>query len=297
MPKIIDFGIAKATSARLTERTLFTEYGQFVGTPEYMSPEQAELSGLDVDTRSDIYSLGVLLYELLTGTPPFDPQRLRGAAYDELRRHHPRGGAAQALDPRICAIGARRPRRRPGTADRSGELVRRCCAAISDWIVMKALEKDRTRRYDSAGAFAADIERYLADEPVLAGPPGNRLPGREVPQASPGGGRRDGAVLAALFLGGALATVGLVRARRAEAVARREARSRRLTPGDMALPSWLRYRPTRMRAEGRRARTHVRRAGAAGADRPPRQSGVIPRRPGCGWVRPIPGHNAFPEGV
>jgi eukaryotic-like serine/threonine-protein kinase len=169
VPKVIDFGIAKAAGQQLTEKTLFTNFAQMIGTPLYMSPEQAELSGLDVDTRSDIYSLGVLLYELLTGTTPFDKERLRTAGYDEIRRiireEQPAKPSTRmsTLGQAAATVSANRgsePRKL--SALFRGEL---------DWIVMKALEKDRNRRYESASAFAADVERYLADEPVQACPP------------------------------------------------------------------------------------------------------------------------------
>jgi serine/threonine protein kinase len=221
VPKIIDFGIAKATSARLTERTLFTQYGHFIGTPEYMSPEQAEMSGLDVDTRSDIYSLGALLYELLTGQRLFDPQRLRALAYGELQRvirdEEPAKPSTRASGqgPEITQAAQHR-----GLGP--GELGR-ALRGEPDWIVMKALSKDRTRRYDSAGAFAADIERYLSCEPVSAGPPGTVYRVSKFLKRHRVAAGMTAVVLAALILGGALATVGLVRARRAEAVAQREA--------------------------------------------------------------------------
>jgi WD40 repeat protein/tetratricopeptide (TPR) repeat protein/serine/threonine protein kinase len=169
MPKVIDFGVAKATGPRLTDKTLFTEFGQVVGTPEYMSPEQAELDQLDIDTRSDIYSLGVLLYELLTGTTPLAPKGLREAPLLEvlrrLREEEPPKPSARlgtAVD--LPAIAARRgvePRQLRGLV--RGEL---------DWIVMRCLEKDRNRRYETANGLARDLERYLHDEPVAAGPPG-----------------------------------------------------------------------------------------------------------------------------
>src|SRR5688500_16424201 len=173
VPKIIDFGIAKATGGaaqQLTDKTLFTHFAQMIGTPLYMSPEQAELSGLDVDTRSDVYSLGVLLYELLTSTTPFDKKRLGEAALDEVRRiireeepPRPSTRVSTLLGETLTAVSAKR-RMDPGKLGRSmrGEL---------DWIVMKALEKDRTRRYETASGLAADVLRYLDDEAVQACPP------------------------------------------------------------------------------------------------------------------------------
>jgi WD40 repeat protein/serine/threonine protein kinase len=167
--KVIDFGIAKATGQQLTEKTLFTNFGQMIGTPLYMSPEQAQLSGLDIDTRSDIYSLGVLLYELLTGTTPFDKERLRTAAYEEIlriiREEEPAKPSARISTLGQAATGV--------SANRQSDPKRlvHLCRGELDWIVMKALEKDRNRRYESASAFAADVQRYLQDEPVHACPP------------------------------------------------------------------------------------------------------------------------------
>jgi eukaryotic-like serine/threonine-protein kinase len=174
VPKVIDFGVAKATGGAgqqpLTDRTLFTQFAQMVGTPLYMSPEQAEMSGLDVDTRSDVYSLGVLLYELLTGTTPFDKERLRQAAHDEVRRiireeepPPPSTRIGTLSDEKRASVSADRKT----DARRLGQLVRR----ELDWIVMKALEKDRVRRYDSPSGLATDVQRYLADEAVHACPP------------------------------------------------------------------------------------------------------------------------------
>ena len=169
VPKVIDFGIAKATAQRLTERTVYTEQGQLIGTPEYMSPEQAEMTGLNVDTRTDIYSLGVLLYELLVGALPFEPETLRRAGYAEIQR------ILREVDPprpstRLSSLGADSDvvakRRR---LDRSSLLDQ--LRGDLDWITMKALEKDRTRRYASASEFAADIQRFLRDEPIVARPP------------------------------------------------------------------------------------------------------------------------------
>jgi serine/threonine protein kinase len=168
VPKVIDFGVAKAIEQRLTERTLFTQLGAVVGTPMYMSPEQAGISGLDIDTRSDIYSLGVLLYELLTGSTPLPRARLRQAAFPEmLRRIHeeepPKPSTRLSTTEELPAIAAHR-KTEPAKLARlvRGEL---------DWIVMKCLEKDRTRRYETANGLARDLQRYLADEPVEAGPP------------------------------------------------------------------------------------------------------------------------------
>ncbi|MBI5693231.1 MAG: protein kinase [Verrucomicrobia bacterium] len=173
VPKVIDFGIAKATQGRLTDHTLFTAFDQFIGTPAYMSPEQAELSGLDIDTRSDIYSLGVLLYELLTGRPPFDPKALVSAGLDEIRRiirevEPPRPSTRlSTLDDADFATIARQR----GTApDHLSTLLR----GDLDWIIMRCLEKDRTRRYETVNGLAMDIRRHLRDEPVVARPPSAR---------------------------------------------------------------------------------------------------------------------------
>jgi serine/threonine protein kinase/Flp pilus assembly protein TadD len=169
VPKVIDFGIAKALDQQLTDKTLFTNFALMIGTPLYMSPEQAEMSGLDVDTRSDVYSLGVLLYELLTGAPPFDAERLRTAAYDEVRRII-REEEPPKPSTRLSTLGlaaATVSANRQTDPKRLRQLFR----GELDWIVMKALEKDRNRRYETASAFAADVQRYLRDEPVQACPP------------------------------------------------------------------------------------------------------------------------------
>ena len=172
VPKVIDFGVAKATGPKLTEQTLFTEFGPVVGTPEYMSPEQAELNQLDVDTRSDIYSLGVLLYELLTGTTPLEPKRLKEAALAGGAADDPRGGAAAAEHAAEHDRGAAVDRR--PTAGWSRSKLSGLVRGELDWIVMKALEKDRNRRYETASGLAADVQRYLDDEPVQACPPSAR---------------------------------------------------------------------------------------------------------------------------
>jgi tetratricopeptide (TPR) repeat protein len=172
VPKVIDFGIAKATGHRLTEKTLFTKYAQMIGTPEYMSPEQAEMSGLDIDTRTDIYSLGVLLYELLTSATPFDAKELREAGYIQMQRII---RETEPLRPstKLNTMGDALTdiaRHRQSNPDLLPKLVR----GDLDWIAMKTLEKDRTRRYETANELAMDIQRHLSDEPVSAGPPSVR---------------------------------------------------------------------------------------------------------------------------
>ncbi|MBP7052471.1 MAG: tetratricopeptide repeat protein [Phycisphaerae bacterium] len=167
--KIIDFGVAKALNQHLTAKTLFTEKGEFIGTPEYMSPEQAGTTGLDIDTRADIYSLGVLLYELLTGFTPFDGKELRSKGYAEIQR------ILSEQDPvkpstRLTTLGKQVEEVAKSRAA-TPEQLRKSVRGDLDWIVMKTLEKDRTRRYSTADGLAMDVERYLNYEPVLASPP------------------------------------------------------------------------------------------------------------------------------
>jgi hypothetical protein len=167
--KVIDFGVAKAIGQHLTDKTIYTRLTQMIGTPLYMSPEQAEVNALDVDTRSDVYSLGVLLYELLTGTTPFDKKRFARAAYDEIRRiikeeEPPKPSTRlSTMGESLSKVSSQR-KTEPAklSALVKGDL---------DWVVMKALEKDRTRRYDTASALAADVRRFLAEEPIEARPP------------------------------------------------------------------------------------------------------------------------------
>jgi serine/threonine protein kinase/tetratricopeptide (TPR) repeat protein len=171
--KVIDFGIAKAIGQPLTDKTVFTHFVQFVGTPAYMSPEQAGQSSIDVDTRTDVYALGVLLYELLTGTTPFEKERLKSASYDEIRR------LIREEDPprpstRMSTLNEQAGSTVSAQRQSSARALSLLLRGELDWIVMKSLEKDRNRRYESASAFAADIEQYLNDEPVQACPPSVR---------------------------------------------------------------------------------------------------------------------------
>jgi serine/threonine protein kinase/tetratricopeptide (TPR) repeat protein len=223
-PKIIDFGVAKATGARLTDKTMATELGALIGTPEYMSPEQADLRGRDVDTRSDVYALGVMLYELLTGALPFDTTGLRSGGYDEIRRR-----IVEVEPPRpstrVRTMGAAASecasRRRTDPA----HLAKRLQGDL-DWIVMKALEKDRSRRYRSPSELAEDLGRYLRHEPVQAHAPSARYRALKFVRR-----HRLGAAAAAMIAlslaGGVVAsTVAMVRANRAERRAKAEAQAK-----------------------------------------------------------------------
>ena len=215
VPKIIDFGVAKALHQKLTERTLFTEQGQLIGTPEYMSPEQAERSGLDIDTRSDIYSLGVLLYELLTGALPFDPTTLRQAAFTEIQRiirevepPKPSTRWSSLGDKSTTYAQKRRADPRSLLRELRGDL---------DWITMKALEKDRTRRYPTASELAADLARHLNHEPVAAGPPSAAYQVKKYIRRHRVGVTASAALALALLAGIIGTSVGLVSATRAAA--------------------------------------------------------------------------------
>ena len=221
VPKVIDFGIAKATGVRLSERTVVTEFGQAIGTLTYMSPEQAETNGIDIDTRSDIYSLGAMLHELLIGTPPIDPrQKSVQAFFTQLTQRDvllaPMSSQFKAMDPvrRQSVARLRRTDVHHLEDDLRGDL---------QWIVYKALEKERNRRYESASSFATDLRRYLADEPIAAHAPstkyrvGKFLRRNKVPAIA------GAAALVALITGATAATVGMLRARAAEERAVREA--------------------------------------------------------------------------
>jgi serine/threonine protein kinase len=218
VPKVIDFGVAKATGQELTEKTLFTAFAQMVGTPLYMSPEQAEMSSADVDMRTDIYSLGVLLYELLTGTTPLDQERLKRSAFDEIRRiirdeDPPRPSTRlSTLGDQAKTISARRK----SDPVHLGRLIR----GELDWIVMKAMEKDRRRRYETASGLARDIERYLHDEPVEACPPSALYLLSKFARRNRRALATAALVAGALLIGSIISTWQAIRATRAEHVAR-----------------------------------------------------------------------------
>ena len=225
VPKIIDFGIAKATSQELRPDSPHTSLGAVIGTPEYMSPEQADSSGLDVDTRSDIYSLGVLLYELLVGARPFDIRKKGRQALAEVRRR-----IRSEEPPRPSTRVSRLGKTAGQTAQRRGHDLPRLQRQLRgdiDWIVMKALEKDRTRRYQTANALRMDLERHLRSEPVSAGPPGAAYRARKFVVRHRGGVVAAGLVLLALVAGTVGTTVGMLRAREAERRAQREAETAR----------------------------------------------------------------------
>jgi serine/threonine protein kinase/tetratricopeptide (TPR) repeat protein len=255
--KVIDFGVAKALGQELTDKTLYTGVAQMIGTPLYMSPEQAGMSDLDVDTRSDIYSLGVLLYELLTGTTPFTWERFQNAGYDEIRRiireeEPPRpstrlSGSAGSL-PSVAALRHTEPAKLTRLV--RGEL---------DWIVMKALEKDRNRRYDTANSLALDLQRYLADEPVEACPPSAMYRLRKFARRHKGPMLTGLALAALLVLGTVCTSVGLVWALEAEhtatLAAEAEARQRRFAETQRKLATQRLHQVTREKERATSAET------------------------------------------
>ena len=205
VPKVIDFGIAKAIEGRLTDNTIFTAYEQFIGTPAYMSPEQAVMSGVDVDTRSDIYSLGVLLYELLTGRTPFETKELMRNGVDGLRRtlqeREPPRPSVVLTTMQGSALDQMAQCRRVEPVSlitmMRGDL---------DWIVIRALEKDRARRYQTANGLAMDIQRYMANEPVIARPPSRLYQFQKLVRRNKVAFAAVGAVMLTLIFGLGLST-------------------------------------------------------------------------------------------
>ncbi len=250
LAKVIDFGIAKATAVRLTDKTLFTEIHQLIGTPQYMSPEQAEVTGVDIDTRSDVYALGVLLYELLAGDTPFDANRLRSAPLAEIQRiirdeEPPRPSTRMrtlAASSNINVLPVGNIQSKPSTDGSAADIARRrrteplslakSLRGDLDWIVMKCLEKDRARRYDTAAALAGDITRYLAHEPVTATPPSARYKLQKYVQRHRAGVAAAAVAAAALILATGVSIAFGIRELRQRAAAERALRRAELAETD-----------------------------------------------------------------
>ncbi len=262
VPKVIDFGVAKATGQKLTERTLFTGFGGLVGALEYMSPEQAEFNALDIDTRSDIYCLGVLLYELLTGTTPLSRKRLKDAAIMEVLRlireeepQRPSTRLSKSKDS-LASVSAQRH-------SEPAALVKSLRGEV-DWIVMKALEKDRSRRYETANGLARDIQRYLSEEPVEAGPPSASYRLRKLAWKHRRGLATAAALLLLLAAGVVVSTTLAVWARRAEQQA--------LAERNHALAAEAEAKEQRDEAEAARQATAKERDRAVKAEKETKQS-------------------------
>jgi serine/threonine protein kinase/tetratricopeptide (TPR) repeat protein len=246
MPKVIDFGIAKATEERLTDKTLFTACAQWIGTPAYMSPEQIELSGLDLDTRSDIYSLGVLLYELLTGATPFDTKELLKAGVDEMRRTL-REREPTTPSAKLHTLSGKELETTAARRDVDPARLVSQVRGDLDWIVMKALEKDRSRRYETANSLAMDIQRYLDDDPVLARPPSNWYRLQKLVRRNRIVFLAGTAVSAALLIGTVTSTCLLIKEREARQradAAQRQAETSRATEVQLRHEAELREKVT-----------------------------------------------------
>jgi WD40 repeat protein/serine/threonine protein kinase len=215
IPKVIDFGVAKALSQPLTERTLVTEQGQLIGTPEYVSPEQAEMTNQDIDTRSDIYSLGVVLYELLTGTLPFESQTLRRGSLEQMRQVL-REEEPKTPSTRVSTLDAEASTKLVKSCQSDADSLRHKLRGDLDWITLKAMEKDRMRRYQTAHALAEDIERHLSNEPVSAGRPGTLYRFQKLVRRNKGVFAAVAVVAVVLVLGVVVSTWQAARAARAE---------------------------------------------------------------------------------